>query len=166
MESVDGAAVDQWLACKKKDRVMNSKDTLTVSLIGTSWVLIGLGYQALVIQYIPEGASLVVEGLGLFLAGVVTAALFLRSLEALDNSLSRILITIGYLLFSPLGMMVGLIVSGSMEPMAGGSSLPFVFGAPLLMMLTATLAVVVGLGFTGGLAVAARRVNASPETGG
>lgn len=145
---------------------MNSKDVLTVSLIGTSWVLIGLGYQALVIRYIPEGTPLVVEVLGLFLAGVVTAGLFLRTLEARDDSLSRILITVGYLLFSPLGMMVGLIVSGSMEPIGGGSSLPFFFGAPLLMMLTATLAVVVGLGFTGGLAVAARRVNISSEIGG
>ena len=145
---------------------MNSKDLLTVFLIGTSWVLIGLGYQALVIQYIPEGASLVVEVLGLFLAGVVTAGIFLRALEALDNPLGRILITIGYLLFSPHGMMVGLIVSGSMEPVGGGISLPFFVGAPLLMTLTATVAVVVGLGFTGGLAVAAQRVSASPETGG
>lgn len=145
---------------------MNNKDVLTVTLIGVSWALIGLGYQALVIQHIPEGGPLVVAGLGLFLAGVVTGGLFLRTLEAVDNSLSRILITIGYLLFSPLGMMIGLVVSGSMEPIGGGSLVAFFFVAPLLMMLTATLAVMVGLGFTGGLAVAARRVYTSPKTGG
>lgn len=145
---------------------MNSKNTLTVSLIGVSWALIGLGYQSVVIRYVPEGGPLLAEGLGLFLAGAVTGSLFLRALDALDHPLGRMLLTMGYLMFSPLGIMAGLVAPGSLEPISGGSWVPFFLGAPVLIVISATLAVLVGMGFTGGLAMAVQKLNVRVEASG
>jgi hypothetical protein len=145
--------------------MMKSKNTLTVSLIGGSWILLGLGYQAIVIRYVPAGAALMAEALGLFLAGALTGELYLRAVESIGSPIGRGLVTAGYLMFAPLGMMAGLGAPGSLEPVGSGSWVPFLIGAPVLIMLAATVAVVLGLGFTGGLALAARRVSVGHEAG-
>lgn len=140
-------------------RIVKHKNALPVTLIGLAWALFGLGYQSLVIGYVPTGLAVAAELVGLFLAGAITGALLISVLDSMDNSIGRILIMMGYLMFAPLGMMVGLVAPGSFEPLSGGSWLTFTLLAPILMVLAACAAVGVGMGLTGGLAFAARRMN-------
>ncbi len=138
---------------------MKKEHSLPVFFIGLAWALIGLGYQAIVIRYVPQGAALVAEALGLFLAGSLTGALFLRAVATMKGPMGRGLVIFGYLLFSPVGMMAGLVAPGSLEPVNGGSWLAFFLGAPVVISVTASVAVLIGLGFTGGLAVAVQRID-------
>lgn len=138
---------------------MKTKNGLPIMLIGLAWPLFGLGYQSIVIRYLPTGAALAAETVGLFLAGAVTGALLLTALDAMDRKVGRILIGIGYLLFAPLGMMAALIAPVPFEPMGDGSWLTFSLVAPVLIILIANLAVAIGMGFTGGLALAVGRLD-------
>jgi hypothetical protein len=61
-------------------------------------------------------------------------------------------------MFAPLGIMVGLLAPGAYEPVQMGGSITFAVLAPVLITITAVMAVGLGLGFTGGLAVAAHRL--------
>jgi hypothetical protein len=119
------------------------KNTTPIALIGLAWPLFGLGYQALVI----------------FLAGSVTGALLLVVVEEMKTKMGRMLVTLGYLMFAPVGMMAGLIAPSPFEPIGSESWLTFSLVAPVLIILIASLAVAIGLGFTGGLAIAAQRLN-------
>jgi hypothetical protein len=139
--------------------MLKTKNLMPIALIGLAWPLFGLGYQAIVIHYLPHGWGLLAEILGLFLAGAITGALLLTALDSMSHSTGRILVMIGYFLFAPLGMMAGLIAPASFEPIGSESWLTFVLVAPVLITLVASLSVSVGLGFTGGLAIAARRLN-------
>lgn len=135
------------------------KNTTTIALIGLSWPLLGLGYQALVIHYLPAGAALVAEIVGLFLAGSATGTLLLTVIDEMKTKMGRVLVTLGYLMFAPVGMMAGLIAPSPFEPIGTESWLTFSLVAPVLIILIASLAVAIGLGFTGGLAIAAQRLN-------
>jgi hypothetical protein len=135
------------------------KNLLPISLIGLAWPLFGLGYQAIVIRYLPDGWGLLAEVLGLFLAGAISGALLLTALDNMAHSTGRVLVLLGYFLFAPLGMMAGLIAPAPFEPIGSESWLTFFIVAPILITLVASLSVSVGLGFTGGLAIAARRLN-------
>jgi hypothetical protein len=137
---------------------MNKNNTPALSLIGLSWALIGMGYMSIQFHFLPEGLALVTETLGLFLAGFLSGALLLSVAENMDNRLGRWLVVFGYVLFAPLGIMVGLLAPGAYEPVQIGSSITFAVLAPVLITITAVMAVGIGLGFTGGLAMAAHRI--------
>jgi branched-subunit amino acid transport protein len=145
---------------------MNDKNVLPIALIGLAWPLFGLGYQSLVIRYMPTGAALVAEALGLFLAGAVTGALLLSAVDSMDRKMGRALITVGYLMFAPLGMMAALIAPTPFEPIDGGSWLTFSLVTPVLITLIASLAVAIGMGFTGGLALAMGKISHRTPTEG
>lgn len=136
------------------------KNSTPIALIGLCWPLFGLGYQALVINYLPHGVALLAETVGLFLAGAATGALLLAAVDEMETRTGRVLLTLGYLMFAPLGMMAGLIAPSPFEPIGSESWLTFSLVAPVLIILVASLAVAIGLGFTGGLAIAAQRLNA------
>jgi branched-subunit amino acid transport protein len=138
---------------------MKTENALPITLIGFAWPLFGMGYQAIVIRYLPSGAALVAESVGLFLAGALTGALLLTALDAMERKLGRALVVIGYLLFAPVGMMAALIAPAPFEPMGGDSWLTFSLVTPVLIILIASLAVTIGMGFTGGLALAVGRLN-------
>lgn len=139
--------------------MVDKKNALPIALIGAAWPLFGLGYQAIVINYLPSGLMLVVEVFGMFMAGAISGALLLAGLESMAESTGRILVMMGYLMFAPLGMMAGLIAPTPLEPIGGGSWLLFIVVAPLLMSLIGSMIPALGMGFTGGLALAASRLN-------
>ncbi len=139
--------------------MIDKKNALPIALIGAAWPLFGLGYQAIVINYLPTGLMLVVEILGMFLAGALSGTLLVLALDSMEESTGRILVMMGYLMFAPLGMMAGLIAPAPFEPIGGGSWLTFTLVAPLLMTLIGSMIAVLGMGFTGGLALAASRLN-------
>ena len=135
------------------------KNILPIALIGAAWPLFGLGYQAIVIHYLPSGLMLVVEVLGMFLAGAISGGLLIAALESMEQSTGRILVMMGYLMFAPLGMMAGLIAPTPFEPIGGGSWFTFILVTPVLMTLIGSMIAALGMGFTGGLALAASRLN-------
>jgi hypothetical protein len=137
---------------------MNKQNMPALSLIGLSWTFIGMGYMSIQFQFLPEGLALVTEALGLFLAGYLSAALLLTVVETMENKLGRWMVILGYLLFGPLGIMAGLLALGAYEPVEMTTSVVSVVLAPVLITVTAVMAVGIGLGFTGGLAMAAHRI--------
>lgn len=137
---------------------MNKKNMPALGLIGLSWTFIGMGYMSIQFHFLPEGPALVTEALGLFLAGYLSAALLLAVVENMENRFGRWLVIFGYLLFAPLGIMVGLLAPGAYEPVHMSTSITFAVLAPVLITITAVMAVGIGLGFTGGLAMAAHRI--------
>lgn len=139
--------------------MFDKKNALPVALIGAAWPLFGLGYQAIVINYLPTGIMFVVEVLGMFLAGAISGVLLIAALESMEQSTGRILVMLGYLMFAPLGMMAGLIAPTPFEPIGGGSWLTFILVAPILMTLIGSMIAALGMGFTRGLALAASRLN-------
>jgi hypothetical protein len=136
---------------------MNKSHSPALSLIGLSWVFIGMGYMSIQLHFLPDGMALVTEALGLFLAGLLSGALLLSVVENMENRLGRWLVVGGYVLFAPLGIMVGLLAPGAYEPVQIGTSITFAVLAPVLITITAVTAVGLGLGFTGGVAIAAHR---------
>ncbi len=137
---------------------MKKTNMPALSLIGLSWAFIGMGYMSIQFHFLPEGLALITETLGLFLAGFLSGALLLSVAENMENKLGRWLVIVGYLLFAPLGIMVGLLAPGAYEPVQISSSIKFAVLAPVLITITAVMAVGLGIGFTGGLAMAAHRL--------
>ncbi len=138
---------------------MMRKNLLATVLFGMAWALVGVGFQALHFRYLPYGVELLGQALGLFLAGVASSLLLLIFLGGMRNPLGRQMVVAGYVLFSPLGLLLALLASSSLE----GPDMPgmaFALEAPLLIAVAATIAVAVGLGLTGGLAVFAHSVAA------
>lgn len=137
---------------------MKKRNLLPISLIGLAWTMFGMGYQAIVIHYLPVGLAFLAESIGLLLAGAVTGALLITALDSMDSAVGRILVVMGYIMFAPVGMMAGLVAPGQFEPMGGESWLVFSLVTPVLITLIASISVGIGLGFTGGLALAAQRL--------
>jgi hypothetical protein len=137
---------------------MNKTNTPALTLIGLSWAFIGMGYMSIQFHFLPEGPALITESLGLFLAGFLSGALLLSVIDNMESQLGRWLVVFGYLLFAPLGIMVGLLAPGAYEPVKIAGSITFAVLAPILITICAVMAVGLGLGFTGGLAVAAHRL--------
>jgi hypothetical protein len=137
---------------------MNKSNAPALTLIGLSWAFIGMGYMSIQFHFLPEGMALVTETLGLFLAGFLSGALMLSVAENMESRIGRWLVVVGYLMFAPLGIMVGLLAPGAYEPVQIGSSITFAVLAPVLITISAVMAVGLGIGFTGGLAVAAHRL--------
>jgi hypothetical protein len=137
---------------------MYKRNMPALGLIGLSWTFIGMGYMSIQFHFLPEGPALVTEALGLFLAGYLSGALLLAVVETMESKFGRWLVIFSYLLFAPLGIMVGLLAPGAYEPVQMGTSITFAVLAPVLITMSAVMAVGLGLGFTGGLAMAAHRI--------
>ena len=139
-------------------KVFDKENYLPIGLIGLAWPLFGLGYQAIVINFLPTGLMLVTGIVGMFLAGAISGALLLAALESMEDSTGRILVMMGYLMFSPLGIMAGLVAPAPLEPVGGNSWFVFLLFAPILMTLIGSMISALGMGFTGGLAMAVSRL--------
>jgi hypothetical protein len=127
-----------------------------ILLIGLAWPFLGLGLMAVHFGYLPSGATLVAEAIGLFLAGILSGCLFMAAHTGLNTPLGRGMIHLGYLLFAPLGLMAGLVAPNSLEAATGISMFTLVVGVPIAIVLYGNLVVAAGLGITGGLAISAK----------
>lgn len=129
-----------------------------ILLIGLAWPFLGLGLMALHFGYLPSGATLVAEAIGLFLAGILSGCLFMAARTGLNSSLGRGMIHLGYLLFAPLGLMAALVAPSPLEAATGISMLTLVVSVPMAIVLYGNLVVAAGLGITGGLAISAKAI--------
>jgi hypothetical protein len=134
--------------------MMNKNQRLAILIMGFAWPLVGLGYMALQFGYLPNGLSLFAQGIGLFLAGALSGALYLTVRRVFETSIGAGLINIGYILFAPVSIMTALVAPGMVEE--AGSPVAFVMVTPIMIALYANAAMAAGLGMTGSLAIAAR----------
>jgi hypothetical protein len=134
--------------------MMTKNQKIAVLIMGFAWPLVGLGFMALHFGYLPSGLSLFAEGIGLFLAGTLSGALYLTVRRVFSNNVGTGLINIGYILFAPVSIMTALIAPGLVEE--AGSPAAFVLVTPIMIALYANAAMAAGLGLTGSLAIAAR----------
>ena len=133
---------------------MSKNQRLAVLFMGFAWPLVGLGYMALQFGYLPTGLSLFAQGIGLFLAGALSGALYLTVRRVFESSIGAGLINLGYLLFAPVSIMTALVAPGMVEE--AGSPVAFVLVTPIMIALYANAAMAAGLGMTGSLAIVAR----------
>ncbi len=133
---------------------MTKNKRLAVLIMGFAWPLVGLGYMALQFGYLPSGLNLIAQGVGLFLAGALSGALYLTVRRVFENSIGAGLINVGYILFAPVAIMTALVAPGMVEE--AGSPAAFVMVTPIMIALYANAAMGAGLGMTGSLAIAAR----------
>ena len=133
---------------------MSKNQRIAILIMGFAWPLVGLGYMALQFGYLPSGLSLFAQGIGLFLAGMLSGALYLTVRRVFASNLGAGLINIGYLLFAPVSIMTALVAPGLVEE--AGSPLAFVMVTPIMIAIYANAAMAAGLGMTGSLAIAAR----------
>ncbi|HEY44706.1 MAG TPA: hypothetical protein G4O11_12055 [Anaerolineae bacterium] len=129
---------------------------LFILLIGLTWPFLGLGLMALHFGYLPSGATLVAEVIGLFLAGILSGCLFIAAYSGLNSPLGRGMIHVGYLLFAPLGLMAALVAPSPLEAATGISMFTIIIATPMAIILYGNLVVAAGLGITGGLALSAK----------
>lgn len=137
---------------------MNSKKLATV-LIGLAWPLFGLGFMSVYFGYLPTGVDLIAEIIGLFVAGILSALLYLTVRAGFKRPFERGMINAGYFLFAPIGVMIALLAPGPFEAANGLSSITFVIGAPLAIALYSNTAIAAGLGITGGLVKSAHTIS-------
>ncbi len=140
---------------------MEKNRRLSLVLIGLAWPAIGLGFMALHFGYLPSGLSLVAEGFGLFLAGVLSGLLYFGVRKVFKTNLSVGLVNAGYLLFAPISIMTALIAPGLGEEI--GSPLTFVLISPIVIVLYSMAAMAAGLGMTSSLAIAAQILSSRPQ---
>ncbi len=133
---------------------MSKNQRLAILFMGFAWPLVGLGYMALQFGYLPTGLSLFAQGIGLFLAGALSGALYLTVRRVFESSIGAGLINLGYLLFAPVSIMTALVAPGLVEE--AGSPMAFILVTPIMIALYANAAMAAGLGMTGSLAIAAR----------
>lgn len=133
---------------------MNKNQRIAIIFMGLAWPLVGLGFMALHFGYLPTGLSLFAQGLGLFLAGTLSGAIYLTVRRVFENSLGAGLINIGYILFAPVAIMTALVAPGLVEET--GSPGAFLLVTPIMIALYANAAMGAGLGMTGSLAIVAR----------
>jgi hypothetical protein len=98
------------------------------------------------------------QAIGLFLAGAISAALLGATLANQRTPLGRFCVQVGYLFFAPLGLMMALLAPAQMETGAGSLAWASALLAAGMITLLASLAVAIGLGFTGSMALAAHAV--------
>jgi branched-subunit amino acid transport protein len=133
---------------------MKKNQRIAIIFMGLAWPLVGLGFMALHFGYLPTGLSLFAQGLGLFLAGTLSGAIYLTVRRVFENSLGAGLINIGYILFAPVAIMTALVAPGLVEET--GSPGAFLLVTPIMIALYANAAMGAGLGMTGSLAIVAR----------
>jgi hypothetical protein len=127
-------------------------------MAGLAWMTLGFGILALHFGFLPSGIELVAQGVGLFLAGAISAALLTATLAGQRTPLGRFCVQVGYLFFAPLGLMMALLAPVQIETGVGAVPWSSALLAALAITLLASLAVAIGLGFTGSMAMAAHAV--------
>lgn len=125
--------------------------------LGLAWPMTGFGFSALMLNFVPTGASLVVLLAGLSLAGVISGGMLLIARGCLRSAVGRGWVTAGYAMFAPVALMGSLLAPGSLES-GPGSPAGVAILAFLAIVVSASAAIGLGLAFTGGLAMAAHSV--------
>ncbi len=124
-------------------------------LAGGAWAFIGLGLMMVHFGYVPSFNEFMGVTVGLLLAGMLTSALLLRLLSVQRTPLGRWAVELSYLLFAPIGLLTALMAPVPLE----GSELALLLLAPFLTALFASLAVAIGMGLVGLVAVGAHRLS-------
>lgn len=124
-------------------------------LAGGAWAFIGLGLMMLHFGYVPPFSEFLAIAVGLLLAGVLTTALLLKVLSVQRTMLGVWAVQLSYLLFAPIGLLTALLAPMPME----GAELALVLLAPFLTALLASLAVALGMGLVGLVAVGAHTIS-------
>lgn len=137
----------------------NSNRIIALLLIGLAWPSIGLGFMSVHFRYLPTGLELAAQAIGLFLAGIVSGLLFLSVRGVFTSKFSLGLVSIGYFLFAPIGIMLALLAPGPVMTAGSDSPLALILLVPLVIMLYSNTAIAAGLGITGGLAKSAQRLS-------
>jgi hypothetical protein len=139
---------------------MSTNNRIIVMLfIGMAWTFIGLGYSVLQFNYLPDGIELIAKTSGLMVAGMVSGFLFMVVRGVFNTSFSTGLVSVGYFLFAPIGIMIALLAPAPFEAAGGTTSMAFLFIIPLVTTLYSNTAVAAGLGITGGLAKSAKSIS-------
>lgn len=136
---------------------MNSKK-VAIPLIGLAWPLLGLGFMSIHFGYLPSGSALFAQALGLFLAGAISGCLLVGMYLGIDSRFSRGVLSVGYVLFTPVGIMAALLTPGFLEVGTEVTFSKLFISGPLTTIVYGNLAIALGLTLVGVLAVAARSV--------
>ncbi len=129
-----------------------------VLLFGLAWAFAGLGFSAVYYRYVPGGIELAAILIGLFLSGAISGGLLLAVRSGMSTPVGKVLVVVGYALFTPIALMAGLLAPGPFEAYGRNPDIALAFLAPLAIVLYASALIGLGLGLTGGLAVAAHRL--------
>lgn len=133
---------------------MRTRAVMT-AMMGAAWVAVGLGILAVQFGRFPVGAELLVVGLSLYLAGMLSALLLAVVRAGMRSVAGRALVPVGYLVFAPIGLLLALLAPVQLDPLARGASAGWYVLVPMVAVAYAGVALAAGLGFTGGLAIVA-----------
>jgi len=145
--SVPDAGREQEGAVKPNVKIM--------LLAGGAWAFIGLGLMMMHFGYVPPFGEFLAVAVGLLLAGMLTSALLLALLSVQRTMLGRWAVQLSYLFFAPIGLLTALLVPVPLE----GAELAVMLLAPFLTALLASLAVAIGMGLVGLVAVGANQLS-------
>jgi hypothetical protein len=149
----------------RREDTMDKTKRGALLMIGLAWPAVGLGFMALHFNWLPSGLSLLAEGIGLFLSGIVSGFLFLTVRHVFEDSAGSILVNVGYVLFAPIAIMTALVAPGLGEEY--GSPLSFVLVSPLMIVMYSSAAMAAGMGLTACLGIVTKilseRFEPSPE---
>jgi len=134
---------------------MSGNKILAIIFTGLTWVFLGIGFFSAYLGYLPSGQELAVEAVGLFLAGVISGLLYagIRTLSKTKFGVG--LVSVGYILFVPIGIMLALLVPHLINMSEAPSSLRVLILTPFAIALFSNILIAVGLGLTTGLALSA-----------
>ncbi len=134
---------------------MSSNKILAIVFTGLTWVFLGIGFFSAYLGYLPAGRELAVEVVGLFLAGVFSGLLYagIRTLNKTKFGVG--LVSVGYILFVPVGIMLALLVPHLINISEAQTSMRILILTPFAIALSSNILIAVGLGLTAGLAISA-----------
>jgi hypothetical protein len=134
---------------------MSGNKILAVVFTGLTWVFLGIGFFSAYLGYLPAGQELAVEAVGLFLAGVISGLLY-AGIRTLSKSKFGVgLVSVGYILFVPVGIMLALLVPHLINMSEAPTSMRVLILTPFAIALFSNILIAVGLGLTTGLALSA-----------
>jgi len=134
---------------------MSINKVLAIIFTGLTWVFLGIGFYSAYLGYLPAGLDLVVEAVGLFLAGMISGVLYagIRNLNKSKFGLG--LVSAGYILFVPVGILLALLIPPLMNMSDAPVSTRVLILTPFAIALSSNILIAVGLGITAGLAFSA-----------
>ena len=151
--------IERWVTQRGGNPSMNKTNTPALTLIGLSWAFIGMGYMSIQFHFLPKGWRWSTETLGSLPGRILERRHCCSRWPKTWRTDRPMAGGLGYLLFAPLGIMVGLLAPGAYEPVQTGSSITFAVLAPVLITISGCHGGrALALGFTGGLAMAAHRM--------
>ena len=134
---------------------MSGNKILAIVFTGLTWVFLGIGFFSAYLGYLPAGQELAVEAVGLFLAGVISGLLYagIRTLSISKFGVG--LVSVGYILFVPIGIMLALLVPHLINMSEAPTSMRVLILTPFAIALSSNILIAVGLALTTGLALSA-----------